>query len=1146
MPIDIGGGVFHEELQEISIPGKYELAWTRNYTTALLRSIPTPLGRGWTNPYFCGLTRQGTTYHFSGPQGSDDAFPDPDGRLQRGERVINLGAFLDLQRRDDGYVVRNWDVQRGEVTHYVFGLGQSRLGYVLRAIELPTGHGLDLEYGGRDRLVAIAQRVSGRRLVLNYDRNGWIEAVRFQPPSGEPRDQVRYRHDEAGALTAAADVAGLEDRYEYDADGRMTREVLKDGGVFTMRYDQQGRCVYRAGLDRYDEKRLRFFDAANLVEVTDSLGAVWSYHRLPSGQITEEVNPLGGVKRTAYDEHARIATVTDETGATTTFTYDADGNRASITNPEGHRYTLRYHDARLPVTLVDPVGGVWERRYDAEQRIVRTQDPAGGVWAYAYDGAGNMVEVVNPVSARRSLAFEGGMLVQGTDWMGNASRYGFDDLGRLTERTDPLGHVTRIVYDRWGNIAAHHSPDGSERRMEYDAVGNLTRYIDANGEVTSLVYGPCALLQKVTAPDGTSSEFFWSTEPDQLIAIVNEQGDTYRFVRDAAGNILEEIGFDGRRLRYEYDQAGRPIAIVNGDGEEQRLERDGLGRIVRRALPDGQVTSFGFDPLGDLAAAANDAIELKFERDAVGRLLREVQGDHWVSSAYDLAGHLVRTATDLGLVVEYEVDPNGETRRATVGVGVITFARDARGLETSRGLLGQTRLETRHDPVGKLTSQAVGPRAAGQVASSVTSFGRTYDYTSHGMLETSSDSQWGGERFRYDRQDRLVEVASTAERLEWFDYSRTGDLVTIGSRRGPPVAAQLEYAPGNRLLRAGETEYRHDLQGRLVAKGPVSTRGFTADWTYRWNAADELVEVTGADRVSWSYAYDPLGRRISKSSDGARRTAFVWDRDRLIHEIHAGGVVGWVFERENLAPLARVDDQGPWAAVCDWLGTPIAFASLEGELRRAPRLTAFGSVEASELPAGWCNLRFQGQYFDAESGLHYSRFRYYAPDVGRFISQDPTTLHGGFNFYRYVINPVNFIDPYGLSTSSDSQMLGNNLVSDGQSPIGGGNEDAHHIVMSNSSDPRMQDLRGVLAGHGVDINDPRNGIWLPRTAADRAAGDDRTLHKGEGLHSDAYKQHVYDKLMAGAPPPPTKQALLARLRQLKKDLAQGKTFPCKR
>ncbi|MEQ4763557.1 RHS repeat-associated core domain-containing protein, partial [Klebsiella aerogenes] len=58
---------------------------------------------------------------------------------------------------------------------------------------------------------------------------------------------------------------------------------------------------------------------------------------------------------------------------------------------------------------------------------------------------------------------------------------------------------------------------------------------------------------------------------------------------------------------------------------------------------------------------------------------------------------------------------------------------------------------------------------------------------------------------------------------------------------------------------------------------------------------------------------------------------------------------------------------------------------------------------------------FQGQYFDAETGLHYNRHRYYDPEIAGFISQDPIGLAGGLNVYQYAPNPLGWVDPWGLT-----------------------------------------------------------------------------------------------------------------------------------
>ncbi len=71
-------------------------------------------------------------------------------------------------------------------------------------------------------------------------------------------------------------------------------------------------------------------------------------------------------------------------------------------------------------------------------------------------------------------------------------------------------------------------------------------------------------------------------------------------------------------------------------------------------------------------------------------------------------------------------------------------------------------------------------------------------------------------------------------------------------------------------------------------------------------------------------------------------------------------------------------------------------------------------VEPREVKEGVVNNhRFQGQYYDEESELHYNTFRYYDPELGRFISQDPIGLMGGINLYQYAPNPVEWVDPWG-------------------------------------------------------------------------------------------------------------------------------------
>ncbi|WKJ90897.1 RHS repeat-associated core domain-containing protein [Methylomonas montana] len=99
----------------------------------------------------------------------------------------------------------------------------------------------------------------------------------------------------------------------------------------------------------------------------------------------------------------------------------------------------------------------------------------------------------------------------------------------------------------------------------------------------------------------------------------------------------------------------------------------------------------------------------------------------------------------------------------------------------------------------------------------------------------------------------------------------------------------------------------------------------------------------------------------------------------------------------------------------DHLGTPRELTDTDGRIVWSARYRAYGNLALADVEAIDNPLRFQGQYYDAETGLHYNLNRYYDPNAGRFIHQDPIGLRGGSNVYRYAQNPVNWIDPLGLT-----------------------------------------------------------------------------------------------------------------------------------
>ncbi|MDM2856880.1 RHS repeat-associated core domain-containing protein, partial [Citrobacter sp. Cpo071] len=101
---------------------------------------------------------------------------------------------------------------------------------------------------------------------------------------------------------------------------------------------------------------------------------------------------------------------------------------------------------------------------------------------------------------------------------------------------------------------------------------------------------------------------------------------------------------------------------------------------------------------------------------------------------------------------------------------------------------------------------------------------------------------------------------------------------------------------------------------------------------------------------------------------------------------------------------------------CDHRGLPLALIRQDGAISWRAEYDEWGNVLREDNPHNLQQLiRLPGQQYDDESGLHYNRHRYYNPGLGRYITQDPIGLMGGWHLYQYSFNPIQFIDPLGLA-----------------------------------------------------------------------------------------------------------------------------------
>ncbi|MCX2843207.1 RHS domain-containing protein [Microbulbifer thermotolerans] len=123
----------------------------------------------------------------------------------------------------------------------------------------------------------------------------------------------------------------------------------------------------------------------------------------------------------------------------------------------------------------------------------------------------------------------------------------------------------------------------------------------------------------------------------------------------------------------------------------------------------------------------------------------------------------------------------------------------------------------------------------------------------------------------------------------------------------------------------------------------------------------------------------------------------------------------YYFEPGTFKPIALDENGELYHYHLDHLGTPDTLTDSQGEIAWSVSYIAYGNLAIKHCNRIEQPIRFQGQYYDEETGLHYNRFRYYDPEVGAFTQQDPIGLLGGVNNYRYVPNPVGWVDPYGLT-----------------------------------------------------------------------------------------------------------------------------------
>ena len=194
---------------------------------------------------------------------------------------------------------------------------------------------------------------------------------------------------------------------------------------------------------------------------------------------------------------------------------------------------------------------------------------------------------------------------------------------------------------------------------------------------------------------------------------------------------------------------------------------------------------------------------------------------------------------------------------------------------------------------------------------------------------------------------------------------------------------------------------------------------------YTWNANGSLRSVTDLQGTTYRFRYDAFGRRLEKRRMSST-FRFVWDGNVLLHETFKKDnsenteLTTWVFE--GFVPTAKLVNGKAYSIISDHLGTPILAVDSDGMEVWNRQLDIYGRVrkEYKHSSLGdevfpFVPFLYQGQYYDFGTNLAYNRYRYYSPETGAYISQDPIRLNGNNpTLYAYVKDNNCWMDRFGL------------------------------------------------------------------------------------------------------------------------------------
>lgn len=792
-----------------------------------------------------------------------------------------------------------------------------------------------------------------------YTWNATGEILTAEGPRTDVNQTTSYTYAN-GNLSTLTDALGHVGHYiSYDADGRLLSATDPNGLTTLLTYDTRGRLLSR-----------------------NSGGLITSNAYDAVGNLIQVTSPDGSYVIVTYDAANRLTKLTDNFGATMVYTLDAAGNRIGQQAFDSSGNLAATHG----------------RAFDATSRMVQSIGALGQTTNYQYDNNSNLTIISDPLQHVTQLAYDAlNRPTASTDATGAATGFTYDANNDLASVSDPRGLQTRYSYDGFSDRVGVASPDTGVTQVAFNSTGDVTSRTDGDGRLANSSYDALDRPTQTLFAGTTATSFSYDQGTDgigHLTSMADASGST-AWTYDQQGRVLtktQSVGTNRLVVQYGYDSSGRLASITYPSGAVVQYSYN--TNLVSQISVNGSpvvsgVTYEAFQgPPNGWTWGNGTAYQRTFDTDA--RLAQYPLGARTRELAFDAASRITGyndSAPAYSQSFTYDAVDRLTGYTAPTGGEQYTYDVDGNRASLTTSFAGASNIVYSYSASSnQLTGQAAA--SGGQIT--------LYGYDPTGNLTGD-----GSNAFTYDARNRLITV-SNGQGFDYYAINGLGqrvaklsgppaDLAGDANRDGVINATDLRLTA---LMATGAIPV--DLAADCNHDGVVTTADVSCEQAKMANM--RLNPQSYVNPGGTTFAYDEAGHLVGEyGPNGAPIEETIYLGDTPVATL-VGGAVYYIYPDHLNSPRVIVNSAG--TPVWDWEGAP------------------FGNTPANQNPNGLgtftYNLRLPGQYYDAETGLHYNTTRDYNPATGRYVESDPIGLLGGVNSYAYVgQNPVIVSDWHG-------------------------------------------------------------------------------------------------------------------------------------